>query len=72
MALKAIAANPSIPITPLTIRMNGEIFSCLFRLFHANYEWPLRVSRSHPTSKFLDGRIWPEAEAGIALLSLLI
>ena len=27
-ALKAIAVNPSIPITPLTTRMNGEIFSC--------------------------------------------
>lgn len=26
-ALKAIAANPNTPITPLTARMSGDIFS---------------------------------------------
>ena len=53
IALKAIAANPSIPITPLTTRMNGEILSFLLRISCLSDEGRLRVSGRHPSAKHL-------------------
>ena len=61
IALKAIAANPSIPITPLTIRMNGEILSFLLRISCLSDEGPLRVSSGQFTSDRVGGGFRPEA-----------
>jgi len=42
-ALKAIVANPSIPITPQMMRMNGKILSCLLSTGCLAVVRPLRI-----------------------------
>ena len=64
VASKAIATNPSIPIIPLTTRMNDEILFFLLRFSCLGDEGPLRLSSRDYSPGAATVASRPEAEVG--------